>query len=93
MITSFKSKALEDLFTKGKSNKLPQERLRKIKKILDAIEAANDLKDLNIPAFRLHKLKDPPYRGFMSIDVSGNYRIVFRYENGMASDVAYLDTH
>jgi proteic killer suppression protein len=93
MIVSFRSKALEELFTKGKSKKLPQERIKKIKMILDAMNAAVNVKDLDFPAFRLHQLKAPPYRGFWSIDVTGNYRIVFRFEEGDISEVEYLDTH
>lgn len=93
MIISFKSKGLLELFTKGKTTKLPQERLRKIRLILAILDAAQDLKDLNIPAFRLHKLKQPPLNGFMSIDVTGNYRIVFWFEDGKVSDIDYLNTH
>jgi proteic killer suppression protein len=33
------------------------------------------------------------FRGFCSVNVSGNYRVVFRFENGDAYDVNYLDTH
>jgi proteic killer suppression protein len=92
MIASFKNKGLQELFTKNRTTKLPQERLKKIKMILASLHAAHTLKDLNIPAFRLHKLK-PPLDGYFSIDVSGNYRIVFWFEDGTVSDVDYLDTH
>lgn len=93
MIESFKNKGLQELFEKGKTARLPQERLKKIKMILAALDAATELKDLNMPAFRLHKLKKPPLDGFYSIDVSGNYRVVFRFDDGVVSDVDYLDTH
>jgi toxin HigB-1 len=93
MVKSFRSKALESLFVKGTSAKLPQGRLRKIRNILSALHAATNLKDLETPAFRLHQLKAPPYRGFWSIDVTANYRIVFRFEDGNASDIDYVDTH
>jgi len=93
MIVSFRSKALEEVFTGGKSRKLPQERIQKIKMILDAMHAAVTLKDLAAPAFRLHQLKAPPLRGYWSIDVTGNYRIVFRFEEGEISDVEYVNTH
>lgn len=93
MIETFKSKGLQELFEKGKTSKLPQERVKKVKMILAVLDAATELKDLNIPAFRLHKLKKPPLDGFYSVDVSGNYRIVFRFDNGVVSEVDYLDTH
>jgi toxin HigB-1 len=93
MIETFKHKGLRELFESSKTAKLPAERLKKIKLILAAIHAAQDLKDLKIPAFRLHRLKAPPYIGFYSIDVSGNYRIVFRWIEGKKFEVDYLDTH
>jgi proteic killer suppression protein len=93
MIESFKNKGLQELFTTGKTKRLPQERLKKIKGILTMIDAAIDIADLRIPAFRLHQLKAPPYVGYWSIDVSGNYRIIFIFLNGKVSNLEYLDTH
>jgi proteic killer suppression protein len=93
MIQSFTHKGLKELFTTGKSKRLPQERLGKIKLILASIQAATKVGDLNMPGARLHKLKAPPYAGFWSLDVSGNFRIIFRFEDGNASDINYLDTH
>jgi len=48
-----------------------------------------DLKDLDAPGFRFHKLKKPPLDGYYSIDVSGNFRIVFWFQDGKASEVDY----
>lgn len=93
MILSFSHKGLKELFLNGRTTKLPQERLDKIKKILAMIDAAEKQDDLNIPSLRLHKLKKPPYNGFFSLDISGNYRIIFNFKDGKASDVNYLDTH
>jgi toxin HigB-1 len=93
MIGKFKNKALEDIFTKGRSKKVPQERIAKIKNILTVLSAATNLKDVDNPGYRLHRLKKPPYDGFWSIDVNGNYRIVFRFEDSKVVDLDYLDTH
>jgi len=93
MIESFKHKGLQELFEKSKTARLPQERLKKIKMLLSVLDSAQDLKDLNAPAFRLHKLKKPPLDGYYSIDVSGNFRLVFWFEDSQASEVDYLDTH
>lgn len=93
MIKSFKSKGLKELFVKGNTSKLPHERIRKIQKIMGILHSTHELRDLNIPAFRLHKLKAPPYKGFWSIDITGNYRLIFRFEGGHIFDLDYLDTH
>jgi toxin HigB-1 len=93
MIKSFKHKGLKELFESGKTKKLPQERLDKINKLLFIINNAHQLEDVNTPGSRLHKLKAPPYAGWHSVDVTGNYRIVFQFTNGSAYDIDYVDTH
>ena len=40
----------------------------------------------------LHALSGK-YENFWSVKVNGDYRIVFRFENGIAIDVDYLDYH
>jgi proteic killer suppression protein len=93
MIHSFKNKGLKELFEQGKTKKLPQERLKKIKALLAIIHSAHQPEDFNTPGSRLHKLKAPPLAGFYSLDVTGNFRIVFDFRNGNAYDLDYLDTH
>lgn len=93
MITSFRHKGLQELFETSKTHRLPQHQLKKLKMILATLDSAREIGDLRIPAFRLHRLKAPPLRGHFSLDVSGHYRIVFRFENHDAHDVDYLDTH
>lgn len=93
MITSFRHKGLQELFETSKTARLPQAQLKKLKMILSVIDSASDIRDLRIPAFRLHRLKAPPLEGYYSIDVTANYRIVFRFSSAGASDLDYLDTH
>jgi proteic killer suppression protein len=40
--------------------------------------------------FRLHRLKGE-MEGFWSVTVSGNWRVIFRFEDGNGSDVDLLD--
>lgn len=93
MLASFASKALKALYFKGEVKKINSAHADRIRLILARLNSAKDLKDMNYPGSNLHPLKKPPYRGFYSVNVSGNYRIVFRFENGDAYDVDYLDTH
>ncbi|MEW8195645.1 MAG: type II toxin-antitoxin system RelE/ParE family toxin [Candidatus Thiodiazotropha sp.] len=44
------------------------------------------------PGYRLHPLKGK-LKGHWAIDVSGNWRIVFKFENGNAYVVNYGDYH
>jgi proteic killer suppression protein len=93
MIVSFSHKGLRSYFESGDRKKINPSHAIKIKLILGRLHSAKDLRDMNYPGSNLHPLKKPPYTGFYSVNVSGNYRIIFRFENGDAYDVNYLDTH
>ena len=47
---------------------------------------------MNLPGFRLHPLSGQ-LRGYYSVSVSANWRVIFRFENGHAVNVDYLDYH
>lgn len=47
---------------------------------------------MNLPGFKLHSLKGA-YLGFWAVSVSGNWRIVFRFEQTNACDVDLVDYH
>jgi proteic killer suppression protein len=45
-----------------------------------------------LPGLDLHSLKGS-YEGCWAVSVSGNWRVVFRFEGQNAVDVDYLDYH
>lgn len=45
---------------------------------------------LDLPGYRLHPLKGDR-RGFWSLSISANWRILFRFEEGDAYDVDLID--
>ncbi len=47
---------------------------------------------MNLPGFRLHELKGT-LKGHYAVSVSGNWRVTFRFADGMAVDVDYVDYH
>ncbi len=47
---------------------------------------------MNLPGFRLHKLSGE-MEGHYTVSVSGNWRVTFRFKNGMVIEVDYLDYH
>lgn len=59
---------------------------------LDALQAAETLADLNLPAWRLEPLKYTK-PGFYSIRVNDQFRILFRFTEGNAYDVEVSDYH
>ena len=64
----------------------------KIERILARLEEASDVGNMDLPGFRLHPLKGH-LTGFWSVTVSGNWRVVFRFEGGHARDVDLIDYH
>lgn len=56
----------------------------------DASRVGPDLADLDLPGHRLHALKGGR-KGYWSISISGNWRVIFRFEDGDAYDVDLID--
>ena len=92
MIASFKHQGLRMLYEKDDGRRLPAAYLDKIARILARLDEATDVQSMALPGFRLHPLKGD-LRGFWSVSVSGNWRIIFRFENGNAYDVILIDYH
>ena len=92
MICNFRHKGLKRLFEKGDRSKLPPEMVDRIEEILFYLDTARSLDNINRPSFRLHPLKGDR-QGFWAVDVQANWRIVFRFEDGDALDVEFVDYH
>jgi len=56
------------------------------------LDVAQDIEDMNVPTFRLHALKGD-LKGFWAVTVRANWRIIFRFADGRASDVDLIDYH
>jgi proteic killer suppression protein len=66
---------------------------RRAKRKLEAVHAAARLGDLRVPASnRLEKLKGD-LKEFHSIRIDHQWRIIFRWSDGHAHDVAIVDYH
>ncbi len=59
---------------------------------LQALHTAFSVEDMDIPGWRLHTLKGDR-KGLWAINVSGNWRIVFKFVDGHAYVVNYEDYH
>lgn len=92
MIKNFKHKGLEQFFTKDIRRLLDIKDLPKITRILDRLDAAMLIDDMNIPSWDLHELKGDR-KGVWSVAVRKNWKITFRFENGDAYDVNFEDYH
>ncbi len=92
MIKSFKHKGLEDFFYDGSKKGIHPEHADKIARILDRLNGANDIIDMNYPGSYLQKLTGN-LKGQYSVRVSGNWRIFFKFIDGDAYVVDYDDYH
>ena len=50
------------------------------------------LREMNLPGYDLHRLRGD-LRGFWSVKVSGNWRIIFRFDDRDVLDVELVDYH
>lgn len=92
MIESFSHKGIEDLFYDGSKRGVSPKDAPKLIRILERLDSASDIKDMNYPGAGLHKL-EPKSKNRWAVSVTGNWRITFRFENGNASEVNYEDYH
>ena len=76
----------------GDARRLPVALAPRIRRILSDLDAALLPGDMDIPGYRLHPLTGDR-RDQWSVRVSGNWRIVFRFMDGVATDVDLIDYH
>ena len=92
MIKNFRHKGLRLLFEAGERRRLNPNLVDKIERVLARLDDADEIMDMALPGFRLHELKRQR-AGTWAITISGNWRPVFRFEEGHASDVDLVDYH
>lgn len=92
MIKTIKHKGLKRFWEKEDGSKLPAPQLPRIQKMLLSLNAATSREDMNLPGYHMHELKGD-MKDHYSLRVTGNYRIVYRFEDEHAYDVDYTDYH
>jgi len=92
MIRSFKHKGLKRLYERGDPGGIRPDLVDTVQEILTALDRAATPQALNLPGYRLHPLKGE-FKGFWSVTVRANWRIIFRFEETDAFDVELIDYH
>ena len=93
MIKTFADRETQQLYTTGKSRRLPPDLVKRAVRRLEYIDLANELSDLKVPpSNRLHALKDDR-EGQYAISINDQWRICFRFVAGDAHDVEITDYH
>jgi proteic killer suppression protein len=63
-----------------------------VQEILTVLDDATTPQELDLPGYRLHPLKGD-LKGFWSVTVRANWRIIFRFRGVDAFDVELIDYH
>ena len=87
---SIRSRALRRYWERADASKIRPDCLRAVKLILSALDAAREPRALNLPGLRLHALKGRQ-AGLFAVDVSGNWRTTFAFDEEDAIDIDLED--
>lgn len=92
MIRSFKHRGLKRLYEHGDGRGIRPDLLETVERILTVLDSAARPQALDTPRYRLHPLKGG-LKGFWSVTVRANWRIVFRFDGSDAFDIEPIDYH
>ena len=96
MIGSFADAGTEDIYhgvRSKKAAKVPADIVTVALRKLDMINSATKLEDLRVPPNnRLEKLVGNLI-GFHSIRINDQFRVIFKWNDGVATEVAIVDYH
>jgi len=92
VIRSFQHRGLKRLYERGDRSGIRPDLLETVQRILTVLDSATTPQALDLPRYRLHPRKGG-LRGFGSVTVPANWRIVFRFEGTDAFDVELIDYH
>jgi proteic killer suppression protein len=92
MIVGFRHKGLKRLFESDDARGIRPDLVDKVRAILAQLSEAQTIDDMRMTSFHLHPLKGD-LKGFWSVTVRANWRIVFRFANGYADIVDLIDYH
>jgi len=92
MIKNFRHKGLKKLYESGSKQGVKPEHAGRLRLILARLDASTTAEDMNLPGLGLHRIKGS-LKKFWSVSVSGNWRVIFCFEDGYVLDVDYLDYH
>jgi len=92
MIRSFKHRGLKRLYERDDRSGIRSDMADTVQEILTVLDVAESPQALHVPGYRLHALKGN-FKGYWSVTVKANWRIVFRFEGNDAVDVELVDYH
>jgi toxin HigB-1 len=92
MIIRFRHKGLERLFASGDTRGVSAPQAKRLRRLLASLATATSPLNMNIAGYQLHPLVGER-KGEWAVSVSGNWRLVFRFDGENATDVDLVDYH
>jgi proteic killer suppression protein len=92
MIKGFRHKGLKKFFETGSKSGIQANHADKLKLQLTQLHESEVATDMDEPGWNLHELKGN-MAGHWSVEINGNWRMTFVFENGDADIVDYQDYH
>ena len=92
MIKSFRRKGLERFFLRGDKRGIQARHVEKLSRQLGVLNRASRPDDVNLPGWRLHPLNGALV-GHWAITVSGDWRLIFAFEQNDVVLLDYQDYH
>jgi proteic killer suppression protein len=96
MIESFGNRLTDDLFFDRRSSDtraFPPDLLRVARRKVLYLQDAAELDDLRVPPGNRLELLKGRWKGYYSIRINDQWRLVFRWEQGHAQNVTVVDYH
>lgn len=91
-IKKFRHKGLKKFFYDGDRSGIQPAYAYKIGLILDLLDGALIPDDMDFPGSDFHPLKRN-FKNFYSVQVNGNWTIIFKFDHGDATEVDLIDYH
>jgi proteic killer suppression protein len=92
MIRSFRHRGLKRFYERDDASQIHAVYRKKVARILADLDSARMPQDMDFPGLRLHPLTGD-LKGFWSVIVSANWRIIFRFDDANVVDVDLVDYH
>jgi proteic killer suppression protein len=92
VIKSFRHKGLNRLYEHNERKGVPPALEAKVARILARLDVAKAPEQMDLPGLKLHPLKRD-LKGFWSVWVTGNWRIIFCFEGTDVAQVDLVDYH
>jgi proteic killer suppression protein len=92
-IRSFRHKGLREFFESDQARGIRADQAKRLRRVLTTLDTAATIDEMKLfPGWRLHPLTGD-LKGYWSISITGNWRLIFRFDAGDAYDLDLVDYH